>query len=361
MKNIVLTGAAGFIGSSILHELNRRGYDRIIVVDNLSAADKFHNLSRAKFTDFFDKEDFRKRLLSGDFDGQIDAVLHQGACSDTMEQDGRYMMDNNYRYSIDLLNFCLKDSIPLIYASSAAVYGASKTFTEQPDYEQPLNIYGYSKLVFDQRVRSLLSQNQTKALIVGLRYFNVYGPHESHKGRMASVAFHHYNQWKKSKKVKLFVGSHGYTDGEQQRDFIYVDDVVKVNLALLEVAKQPKEQPHRLSGVYNLGTGNAQSFNQLSVALVNAARKRDNPDSKDLLREQMVAENILEYVKFPEGLKDRYQAFTQADVTQLKTLCDGTELALGMPHGSLRPTTTVEQGAVLYEAWLHQQSQEGAA
>jgi ADP-L-glycero-D-manno-heptose 6-epimerase len=302
----VVTGAAGFIGSNIVRALNARGDAQVLAVDDLRSGDKFRNLAGCDIADFLDKDDFRSRLAAGDFGGSIDVVFHQGACSDTMETDGRYMMENNYRYSMALMEFCLEDEIPLIYASSAAVYGAGTTFREERKCEAPLNIYGYSKFLFDQAVRRRLGEAGSQ--IAGFRYFNVYGPNEWHKGRMASVAWHFFNQYRKDRRVRPFVGSGGYSDGEQRRDFISIEDVVKVNLHFLD-------HPER-SGVFNVGTGRAQSFNDVAVATINACRRAggENPLSLEEARGQ----GLIEYAPFPDALKGKYQNFTQADMGALR-------------------------------------------
>src|SRR5476651_2355017 len=199
----VVTGAAGFIGSNLVKALNERGETDIIAVDNLTHADKFRNLAECEIADFIDKREFVLQLTAGEFEGAVEAVLHQGACSDTMETDGRYMMENNYRYSRRLLDWCQEEEVPLLYASSAAVYGAGPKFSEERRFEVPLNIYGYSKFLFDQCVRARLPERT--AQIAGFRYFNVYGPNEAHKGRMASVAWHGCNQYMESGKIRLFV------------------------------------------------------------------------------------------------------------------------------------------------------------
>ena len=326
---VLVTGAAGFIGANIVKALNERGITDIIAVDNLTNAAKFHNMVDCEISDYFDKRDFLPRLQAGDFDGEIDAILHQGACSDTMEHDGHYMMENNYRYSVDLLNWAQDQDVPMLYASSAATYGGSTEFREEPGCEAPLNVYGYSKLLFDQIVRRRL--NEHGAQIAGFRYFNVYGPRESHKGRMASVAFHNFNQFQKDGKVKLFEGSHGYPNGGQQRDFVFVEDLVRVNLWFLE---NPQ-----VSGIFNLGSGKAQSFNDVAAATVNSCRRLKG--EAELSLEQLVAQGLIQYVAFPEALKGKYQAYTQADLTNL--------CAAGYDAGF----HTVEQGVGKYVEWLH--------
>jgi ADP-L-glycero-D-manno-heptose 6-epimerase len=310
----VVTGAAGFIGSNIVKALNAQGVTEIVAVDNLAHADKFRNIVDCEIADYLDKQDFLEKLEHHDFSGSIDAILHQGACSDTMETDGRYMMENNYRYSVSLLNFCQEDEVPLIYASSAAVYGAGQEFRVAAECESPLNIYGYSKLLFDQVVRRRLSEGG--AQIAGFRYFNVYGRNEQHKGRMASVAFHHFNQYRNDGKVRLFEGSHGYPAGGQLRDFVSVEDVVKVNLFFLE-------RPD-LSGIYNLGTGRAQAFNDIAVAVVNTCRKAEGKPGLSL--SELHDQRIIEYIPFPDALKGKYQAFTCADIGTLRQAGYGEEM-----------------------------------
>ncbi len=303
---IVVTGAAGFIGSNLVRALNSRGETNILAVDNLSHADKFRNLVDCEIADYLDKEHFRTALDAGSFDGEVAAILHQGACSDTMQTDGRYVMENNFRYSSDLLAYCQAESVPLIYASSAAVYGSGPVFREDRAHEKPLNVYGYSKFLFDQVVRARWEQNS--AQVVGLRYFNVYGPRETHKGRMASVAMHCFDQFRATGKVKLFEGSGAYEAGEQRRDFVSVDDVVKVNLYFLD-------HPEKY-GVFNCGTGASQTFNDVAVATVNALRTADGQTALPLA--ELKAAGIIEYVPFPAGLKEKYQSFTQADLAGLR-------------------------------------------
>jgi len=320
----VVTGAAGFIGSRIVAALNREGAGRVIAVDNLENSAKFTNLAGCEIDDYLDKREFLSRLANGEFDGAVESVLHQGACSDTMESDGRYMMENNYRYSRRLLDWCQEEEVPLLYASSAAVYGAGPKFSEERRFEAPLNIYGYSKFLFDQCVRSRLPERSSQ--IAGFRYFNVYGPNEAHKGRMASVAWHGFNQYMESGRIRLFVGSAGYADGAQQRDFVHVDDVVNANLWFLE---NPE-----ISGIYNCGTGRAQTFNDVAVAVANGVR--ESRGEAPFALTDLVSAGAIEYIPFPPALAGKYQSFTQADLGNLR--------AAGY-RGEFRP---VEQGVGEY-------------
>ena len=328
---IIVTGAAGFIGANIVKALNDRGITDIIAVDNMKKAEKFKNLVDLEIADYLDKHDFIERLQAGEFDGNVDAVFHEGACSDTMETDGAYMMENNYRYSLVLLDWCLDQEVQFLYASSAATYGGSKIFRESREFEGPLNVYGYSKFLFDQIVRRREKEmDGFNSQVVGFRYFNVYGPREQHKGRMASVSFHNYNQFRSEGRVRLFEGCDGYGPGEQQRDFVFIDDVAKVNLWFLD---HPK-----VSGIYNLGTGRAQSFNDVAVATVNGLRalKGEVPLSLSEVRSQ----GLIEYIDFPEALKGKYQSFTQSDVSKLREA------------GYQEAFATVEEGVASYVKWL---------
>jgi len=328
---IVVTGAAGMIGSNLVHGLNAIGIDDVIAVDDLTDGPKYRNLLGARLSDYFDKTEFYARFAKGEF-GQIDAVFHEGACSDTMEHNGRYMLDNNYRCSKDLLDACQAQGTRLLYASSAATYGGSAAFKEEPAYEQPLNVYGYSKLLFDNVVRRMLPTST--AQVVGFRYFNVYGPREQHKARMASVAFHHFNQFAESGKVNLFGEYGGHAPGQQSRDFVFVDDVVAVNLWFLQ-------HPDR-SGIFNLGTGRAQPFNDVALATVNASRALRGDAALPLA--SLVQSGQVVYIPFPDALVGKYQSFTEADLTRLRTA--------GCQHAF----ADVATGVRAYVNWLATQS-----
>lgn len=307
---IIVTGGAGFIGSNIVRGLNARGFKDILVVDDLTDGTKFANLADLQIMDYIDKEFFLEKIKNQEnFHEKIKAIFHEGACSTTTEWNGRFMMENNYEYSKTLLHYCLERGIPFLYASSAAVYGDGKIFKETQEFEKPLNVYGYSKFLFDQYVRRYLPQANSQ--IVGFRYFNVYGPREQHKGSMASVAFHHHHQILKEGQVKLFEGCDGYGNGQQRRDFVYVGDVVEVNLWFMD-------HPEK-SGIFNLGTGRSQTFNEVANAVI-AWHQRGKID----------------YIPFPEHLKGRYQSFTQADIVKLREA------------GYDQPFKTVEEGVKAY-------------
>ncbi|MEL7023850.1 MAG: ADP-glyceromanno-heptose 6-epimerase [Pseudomonadota bacterium] len=288
---IIVTGGAGFIGSNLVRVINSKTAEPVLVVDEMTDGRKFENLVDLDVADYLDRDEFRAAVERGDDFGGVSAVFHQGACSTTTEWDGRYMLDNNFSYSKALLWYCENRRVPFIYASSAAVYGAGKDFREHPTAERPLNVYGYSKLLFDNYYRRHATSISTQ--VVGLRYFNVYGPREAHKGSMASVAWHFSNQILDSGTARLFEGSDGYADGQQERDFVYVDDVVDVNLWMLE---HPS-----VSGVYNCGTGRAQTFQEVAEAVVTHH-----------------GTGSLEYIAFPDHLQGAYQSHTQADLTALR-------------------------------------------
>jgi ADP-L-glycero-D-manno-heptose-6-epimerase len=329
---IVVTGAAGFIGSNLVRGLNGRGITDIIAVDDLTQGDKFVNLVDCRIADYLDKDDFRRMVADGRL-RRVEAILHQGACSDTTERNGRYMMDNNYRVTLELFEYCQAHRIPFIYASSAAVYGAGPVYAEDPANERPLNVYGYSKLLFDQVVRRRMA-GRLKAPTVGLRYFNVYGPNEQHKGRMASVAFHNMNQFRNEGHVRLFGGWDGYGAGEQSRDFISVEDVVAVNLHFLD-------HPER-SGIFNCGTGRAQPFNDVAMTVVNTLREAEGKPPLSL--QELAEQGLVRYIDFPDDLKGRYQSYTRADDTQLREA------------GFTAPMQDVQTGVAKYvRDWLAKQ------
>ncbi|MEX8496882.1 ADP-glyceromanno-heptose 6-epimerase [Leptothrix ochracea] len=324
---IVVTGAAGMIGSNLVHGLNRLGAKEVIAVDDLTDGPKYRNLLGATLTDYFDKDEFYSRFAAGEL-GKIDAILHEGACSDTMEHNGKFMLENNYRCSKTLLDACLAQGTRLLYASSAATYGGSETFREEPAFEAPLNVYGYSKLLFDQVVRRYLPTASSQ--IVGFRYFNVYGPREQHKARMASVAFHHFNQFRSTGQVKLFGEYNGYAPGMQSRDFVFVDDVVAVNLWFLQHPEQ--------SGIFNLGSGRAQPFNDVAHAVVNACRQQQSQFSLSL--QEQIEQGLVSYIDFPDALRGKYQCHTEADLARLR--------ATGCDH----VFADVASGVAQYVAWL---------
>lgn len=296
---IIVTGAAGFIGSNLVKSLNARGERDLLLVDDMTDGHKFVNLVDCAYLDYMDKDEFIDHIKADrEFSQPVTAIFHEGACSSTTEWDGKYMLENNYSYSKTLLHYALKHKIPFLYASSAATYGDSSVFEEQPEHEKPLNVYGYSKLMFDNYVRRLLPTADSQ--IVGFRYFNVYGKHEQHKGSMASVVHHFKHQIEQHGVAKLFEGTDGYDHGEQRRDFIYVGDVVDVNLWFLDHSEQ--------SGIFNLGTGQSQTFNDMANAVI-----------------AHLGKGRIEYVPFPDHLKGAYQSFTEANLTKLKaTGCQHT-------------------------------------
>ena len=331
---IIVTGAAGFIGSNIVKALNQRGETDIIAVDNLTNGHKFRNLADCDIAHYLDKHEFIRQVREHLVPHDIRAVFHQGACSNTMEHNGQYVMENNYQYSLDLLDWCQDERIPLLYASSAAVYGKGTAFREARALEKPLNVYGYSKFLFDQVVRRRIAQGLT-AQVVGFRYFNVYGMREQHKGRMASVAYHHFNQYRSQGYVNLFGAYENYGNGEHSRDFISVEDVAKVNLYFFDNFEK--------SGIFNLGTGRSQPFNDLAAATVNACRAAEGKPKLSLA--ELVEQQLIRYIPFPEDLAGKYQSFTQADTEKLRAA------------GYADDFYTVEQGVERYVAWLLEQAE----
>lgn len=307
----ILTGGAGFIGSNLLGALNAKGISDVLVVDR--RGDNFRNLNDLRFSDFMQPEEFARAIERKTLPDRIEAVFHQGACADTTCTDGRYMIENNFTFSRSILNFALASKIPLVYASSAAVYGASSAFAPSRENERPLNLYGLSKLAFDNHVRSVAAKSEST--LAGLRYFNVYGPRESHKGKMASMVYQLYRQLKSSGRARLFEGTDGYADGEQRRDFVSVEDVVRVNLALAE-------GPVR-HGIFNVGTGESRSFNDAAKTII-----------------AQLGKGAIEYVSFPINLAGRYQSYTQADLAALRNA------------GYTEPFSTLENGiAQSIEVW----------
>jgi ADP-L-glycero-D-manno-heptose 6-epimerase len=315
---IIVTGAAGFIGSNIIKQLNQLGEKNIIAVDDLTNGKQFYNMVDLEIADYIDKEEFLYDIL---YDPEkyekAKVIFHEGACSSTTEWNGKFMMENNYEYSKHLLHFAQEHNIQFIYASSAAIYGGNTEFSETPEHEAPLNVYGYSKCLFDRYVRRMWDEKKLTTQVVGLRYFNVYGPREAHKGSMSSVAFHFNNQIKDKGELKLFAGTDGYADGEQRRDFVFVDDVVAVNLWFW---KHPDK-----SGIFNVGTGRSQTFNDVANAVV-----KWHGDKGEIT-----------YIPFPDHLKGAYQSYTQADITALRNA------------GYSQEFNTVEQGVKKYLDWMN--------
>jgi ADP-L-glycero-D-manno-heptose 6-epimerase len=317
---IIVTGGAGLIGSNVIEQLNQRGQTDVLVVDHLKNGQKMHNLADLHIRDYLDRDDFMARIQSGQDMGQVSAVFHLGACSATTEWDGQFMMRNNFEYSKQLLHWCQRVNASYIYASSASVYGLGKRgFSEQRDCERPINMYAYSKFQFDQYVRSL--QGRLRHQVVGLRYFNVYGPREAHKGSMSSTAFHFNRQLHSEGVCRLFEGTDGYGNGEQLRDFVYVGDCAKVNLWFMDHA--------HVNGIFNLGTGHANSFNAVANAVL------------AWHQQQRQAHGRIEYIPFPEHLKGAYQSYTQADISALRRA------------GYHERFLNVDEGVNAYLDWLH--------
>ncbi len=290
---IIVTGSNGFIGSNLITQLNKLGENNILAVDDHSNKDLERNTKDCNISEHVNIQEFLNMVVTGELRSRkINAIFHQGACSDTMEWDVDYILENNFNYSKILLDFSESKNIPFIYASSASVYGAGKVFAENKNNEAPINLYAYSKYLFDQVVRDRLLKSNSQ--IVGMRYFNVYGPNERHKGRMASVAYHLHQQLKKGNEVRLFEGSDGYGNGEQRRDFIHVNDIVKVNLWFYKNSN--------VSGIFNVGTGKSQTFKEVADAVIEWNKK-----------------GSVKYIPFPEKLKGSYQSFTEADISKLRS------------------------------------------
>src|SRR5271156_4353558 len=286
---IILTGGAGFIGSNLLGALNAKGVTDVLVVDRVGNSSR--NLKDLRFSNLMRPEEFRHAIERRILPNRIEAIFHQGACADTTCTDGRYMIENNFTFSKLILHFALSGKIPFVYASSAAVYGSSSAFAPSRENERPLNLYGLSKLAFDNHVRSVAARSEST--VAGLRYFNVYGPRESHKGKMASMVYQLHQQLKSSGCARLFKGTGGYADGEQLRDFVFVGDVARVNLALTE-------GPVR-HGIFNVGTGRARSFNDVANIVI-----------------AQLGAVAIDYVPVPENVVDKYQSFTQAELSGLR-------------------------------------------
>jgi ADP-L-glycero-D-manno-heptose 6-epimerase len=308
---IILTGGAGFIGSNLLGALNADGMTDVLIVDR--RGDNFRNLSDLRFSDFMQPGEFARAIERKALPRRIETIFHQGACADTTCDDGRYMIENNFTFSKLLLHFALSNKIPMVYASSAAVYGSSSAFVPSRANERPLNLYGLSKLAFDNHVRSVATKSEST--VIGLRYFNVYGPGESHKGKMASMVYQLYRQLKECGRARLFEGNDGYGDGEQRRDFVFVGDIVRVNLALAESSVR--------RGIFNVGTGHSRTFNEVAKTIIS-----------------QLGTGAIDYVPFPAGLVGKYQSFTQAELTELRNA------------GYTEPFSTLENGiAQSLDAW----------
>lgn len=305
---IIVTGGAGFIGRNLIAGLNKIRETNILVVDNLKNGKKYENLIGLHIADYIDKTMFIKKLLTGSYIDNITAVFHEGACSNTYEWDGKYMMNNNYQYSKDLLNYCIQQSVPFIYASSASVYGKKMDFFYKKNHcEQPINMYSYSKYLFDQYVQKILPSVTSQ--ICGLRYFNIYGPYEGHKNNMASIIYNFYKQIIDDQDLVLFVGSQHF-----KRDFVYIDDIINVNLWILE---------NNISGIFDCGTGIAESFESIANIVLKFFNK-----------------NKIQYVPMPESLQNHYQIFTKANLLQLRNI------------GYQRLFINVNDGIYQYLNWL---------
>lgn len=287
----IVTGAAGFIGGNVVKRLNRLGITDVLAVDDLSNGAKYLNLRDSRIADYMDVEEFRGRLERGAGLPKAEGVLHQGAWADTMGEDGRRMLDLNFAFSKAILRYAIDQRAPFVYASSAAVYGGSTDSAPVPGNERPLNLYGWSKLLFDQYVRRL--QGPVESTVVGLRYANVYGPGEWHKGRMASMPYQLYRQLTTSGVARLFQGTDGYRGGEHRRDFVFVEDVVAVNAFFM--ARAP------VRAIVNVGTGIDRSFNDVANGLI-----------------RLLGRGTIEYIPFPASLLGKYQNRTCSDLGSLR-------------------------------------------
>ena len=308
---IVVTGGAGFIGSNLISNLNSTGYTNIILSDYFVNGKQVSNVNHLKINDFIPPDDLCDFIKNN----RVDKMFHLGACSDTTEWNGEYMLEKNFSFSKRLLTACTLKKIPFVYASSASVYGLSEQFGENSSNEKPLNIYGFSKLLFDNFVRSKLSVFDS--LVCGVRFFNVFGANEGHKKGMASVMYHFNNQLLSSGVIKIFRGSHNFGDGEHLRDFIEVNDAIDLTTWLSN--RKPSD-----SGIYNCGTGVARSFNEVAQLVVNWHKK-----------------GKIEYIDFPCTLMPFYQPHTCADIRRIRTL------------GYTNSFMTLEEGVNRYMNWLN--------
>ena len=317
---IVVTGGSGFIGSNLVEALNKNNFNEILIVEELDTyKEKFNNLKSLQYTDCISKESFLNQLQTSNksFVKNLDYIFHLGACSKTTEKDRNYILSTNFEYSKDILEFCANSKTNLTYASSASVYGSGKKFAEDPSNESFLNYYAESKLMFDNYFRE--NQSKINSQVVGLRYFNVFGPREHHKLVMSSVIYHFFKQIQENNRIKLFKGSHGYNDGEQRRDFIFVNDTVNIKLWFMNNSE--------ISGIYNIGTGKSRTFNDVASAVISYFKNGE-----------------IEYIDFPAGLKEQYQAFTEADTSKLKSVGYNEEF------------TSLEKGVFEYLDWLSKEN-----
>jgi len=310
---IIVTGGAGFIGSSLVWRLNELGESKIIIVDDLGTDEKWKNLVPLKFDDFVHKDDFISMVLDREFPFETDSIIHMGANSSTTEKDADHLFSNNYLYTKELAQYCLEKNIRFIYASSAATYGDGSLGFDDDENKlgllRPLNMYGYSKQLFDLWAK----RNGAFDKIVGLKYFNVFGPNEYHKGDMRSVVHKAFEQVRDTGKVRLFKSLNPkYKDGEQLRDFIYIKDAVEMTLFFLD-------KPNT-SGLFNIGSGKARTWNDLVTALFKAMNKPVK----------------IEYIELPQHLQDKYQYFTEANIVKIKKA------------GFTTPTTSLEDGVADY-------------